>query len=256
VPPRKRGRQVFVRADGSVDAGDGGGSGETSPLALFDYASEQASRDGEEDASSTNSNSSKPKRKRSRKKANKASDDSATTTTTTASFAGETPPRQLAAIEHKFDLVTQLLHTMAGEMKQMRHTNDALFAELQQTQAKLRDTETVVSDLLRREQQRAEDKQHRGVEKKRRKDARTIQDSVSLSSTPNSSPTLSALVPAVSNGSRSSFSFELSLLQSGVSPAVILEARQQLPWMCHYDISPSRFAVIDFRYARTRTRSC
>ncbi|ELR20539.1 uncharacterized protein ACA1_052280 [Acanthamoeba castellanii str. Neff] len=243
VPPRKRSRTL---ADGfsQPDAGDGGETG--SPSFRDDL---HLPRDAEEEA--------KPNRKRNRTKKNKNKDininvndkhiDDGTTTTSAALVVH---PPQLVAIEQKFDLVTQLLHTMAGEMKQMRHTHDALFVELRQTQDQLRSTDAVVAELLRREQKRADDKQRRSAEKERKKHAQTqtqtqTQTSVLVSTTSSSSP-ISSPSLALGPGPRSSFSFELSMLQSGVSPAVVLEARQQLPWLCHYDISPNRFAILDF----------
>jgi hypothetical protein len=48
--------------------------------------------------------------------------------------------------------------------------------------------------------------------------------------------------------SASAFSFELSVLHSGIAPALALEARQLLPWLCHYEL-PGRFAVPSFRLA-------
>jgi hypothetical protein len=231
VPPRKR-----SRTDGS--AGDGGETDCSVDLHPHRGAEEEA----------------KPNRKRNRTKKNKKDfnvnvNNTHTDNGTTTSAALVVDPPQLAAIEQKFDLVTQLLHTMAGEMKQMRHTHDALFVELRQTQDQLRGTDAVVAELLRREQKRADDKQRRSAEEERKKQAQTqTQMSVSLSTTTSSSSPISSPSSVLGLGPRSSFSFELSLLQSGVSPAVVLEARQQLPWMCHYDISPNRFAILDFAY--------
>jgi hypothetical protein len=75
----------------------------------------------------------------------------------------------------------------------------------------------------------------------------------SASSSSSSSPSSSSSSPASPPGShrslRSSFSFELSVLHAGVSPALLLEAREALPFLCDYDISPSRFAILDLRYS-------
>lgn len=74
----------------------------------------------------------------------------------------------------------------------------------------------------------------------------------SASSSSSASPSSSSSSPASPPGShrslRSSFSFELSVLHAGVSPALLLEAREALPFLCDYDISPSRFAILDLRY--------
>jgi len=53
--------------------------------------------------------------------------------------------------------------------------------------------------------------------------------------------------PSAPSASASAFSFELSVLHSGITPALALEARQQLPWICHYEL-PGRFAVPSFSY--------
>jgi hypothetical protein len=58
---------------------------------------------------------------------------------------------------------------------------------------------------------------------------------------------LTSSSPSVAPGSSPLFAHQHHLrLEAGVSPALAMEARQNLPWLCHYDL-PSRFAVSSFR---------
>lgn len=57
---------------------------------------------------------------------------------------------------------------------------------------------------------------------------------------------LTSSSPSVAPGSSPLFAHQHHLrLEAGVSPALAMEARQNLPWLCHYDL-PSRFAVSSF----------
>jgi hypothetical protein len=224
VAPRKRGRRLRDYQHGEQDGS------ETSPPQ-------------QEDDDSPTPQQSKKKKKKKKKERKEHDADSMTSAS-----------EQVEAFNQKFELLTQLLNTMTGEMKHLRKTNDMLCSELQKTQAQLKNTDTVVADLLRSHHRKKEKdlkKMEKKMEMELRRDMAVLErmpghdirasSAAPSSSSPMSSPTLVSATP------RSSFSFELSLLQSGVSPAVVLESRQQLPWLCHYDVSPSRFAIVDFR---------
>jgi hypothetical protein len=177
--------------------------------------------------------------------------------------------RQVELLDGKFELLTQLLNSMAGELKQLRQANEALASAVAHTQTHIRDTDVVVADLLRADrdrlaadeqreaakaQVRAAKKQRKRLKAQQRQRQRIIEEvdsglsPIASSSSPPASSSSSTTASSSGFPSRTSFSFELSLLQSGVSPAVVLEARRKLPWLCHYDISPNRFALLDFTY--------
>jgi hypothetical protein len=191
------------------------------------------------------------------------------TTTAMAAAGVDGLRRQVELLDGKFELLTQLLNSMAGELKQLRQANEALASAVAHTQTHIRDTDVVVADLLRADrdrlaadeqreaamaQARAAKKQKKRLKAQQRQRQRIIEEvdsGLSPIASSSSSPASSSSSTTASSGgfpSRTSFSFELSLLQSGVSPAVVLEARRKLPWLCHYDISPNRFALLDFTY--------
>jgi hypothetical protein len=52
--------------------------------------------------------------------------------------------------------------------------------------------------------------------------------------------------PPLSSGHQHNHQQQTMRLEAGVSPALAMEARQNLPWLCHYDL-PTRFAISSFR---------
>jgi uncharacterized coiled-coil protein SlyX len=170
--------------------------------------------------------------------------------------------QRIISLENKVDTLTQLVQTMSDGMQELRQVNTHLRAKIKRLKA----IATAASAINHQ-------KTHgRGV-------APAVAGHSSSSSSSSSSPSSSAspmgsaasplhwaghgvgsattasstsrvwAAPLTDRNDERSFSFELSVLHSGVSPALAMEARHQLPWLQYYDIPP-RFAVVDFRYAQ------
>lgn len=138
--------------------------------------------------------------------------------------------KRLQALEDKVDVLSRLVERLSSEVEILRRSNSDLTHELTQLRGQLRhqDISKAEPDAI---------------------DLRSGDHSSSPSTGDRCSPAYSQTPTMPQLSHAQSPPSEIATQHAGVSPALVLEARNQLPWFCYYDIPP-RFAIRSFRYDR------
>jgi len=181
-------------------------------------------------------------------------------------------PLAIENMQRKVTLLLQLAEMISEEMKILRSHNERMEAKIKKMERLLKKNDDLLASLIREDHRAHQQNEHRtqrhskggtmlewlGHSTSTASSALEVSGSASikwpdLSSSAAFAPYQSSTSSASSSSSpllspRSSFSFELSVLQSSVSPATILEAKENLPFLRDYDILPNLFAIINFRY--------
>jgi hypothetical protein len=167
----------------------------------------------------------------------------------------ELQEQRIASLENRLEVLTRLVHTMGNELRELHQANARLRAKL-----KRRKVGAKSSSSDRRPAPEPSGTASAAAFTATIWPVTSSSSPSSSSSSPPLSSSSSSTSPSTSSSPssssshpfiverRPSFAFELSVLHSGVSPVLAMEARRQLPWLLHYDIPP-RFSIVDFRCA-------
>jgi hypothetical protein len=135
-------------------------------------------------------------------------------------------------LEEKVERLTRLVDTLYANVDQLQRSN----AELVNRVARL-------EDVVRNNHNNNGNGNSNGNGHRQGNNGHVSSPASVAGELPSTSP---RSTPPLSAGHQHNHHQQTMRLEAGVSPALAMEARQNLPWLCHYDL-PTRFAISSFR---------